>query len=379
MHDYPKETRNANYKMRNAKPEVLLGMSGGVDSSVSAVLLKKRGYDVIGGFIKNWSDAKDVWSGECQWRGDRRDAMRVAAQLDIPLVTFDFEELYRRKVADRMFRAYAKGITPNPDVLCNEVVKFGAFFRAAKKLKADFIATGHYARVRRDARGAAHLLRGSDPDKDQSYFLHRVTQAALRRTIFPVGNLKKSEVKKIARSLGLATADKKESMGICFIGKQHMKDFLRTRITSEPGDVVDPNGKVVGTHDGLDAVTIGQRHGFSIGQRAGGSGQAWYAAAKDLKSNCLIVVPGRGHPALYSKEAFVGDVHWIAGRPASAARGLVAAVRYRQEPVPVTIRQKGRRFVLTFRRPVFAVALGQSAVIYRGAECLGGGVIIGSG
>lgn len=371
--------------MRNTKPKVLLGMSGGVDSSVSAVLLQKRGYDVIGGFIKNWSDTRDLWSGECQWRGDRRDAMRVAAKLDIPLLTFDFEDLYRKKVVDKMFKAYAKGMTPNPDVLCNQEIKFGVFFQAAKKLKADYIATGHYARIRRDQKNVAHLLRGSDPDKDQSYFLHRVTQQALRKTIFSIGKLRKSEVKKIAKSLGLATAEKKESMGICFIGKQPMKEFLRTRIKSKPGEVVDPNGRVIGTHDGLDAVTIGQRHGFSVRvfgcsgvrlprHRRGVCGP-WYAAAKDPKSNCLIAVPGREHPDLYSKEAVVGDLHWITERPKAKRQALNAVVRYRQKPIPITITYRKGKLHLKFKRPVFAVAPGQSAVLYKGSECLGGGVI----
>lgn len=353
-------------------------MSGGVDSSVSAALLKKRGYRVIGGFIKNWSDSKDIWSGECQWRGDRRDAIRVAAKLDIPLLTFDFEDLYRKRVVDKMFKAYAKGVTPNPDVLCNQEIKFGVFFQAAKKMKADYIATGHYARVKRDTDGTTHLLRGVDPEKDQSYFLHRVTQEAIAKTLFPVGNLKKSEVKRIARSLGLSTADKKESMGICFIGKQPMKEFLRTRIPSRPGDVVDPNGNVIGHHDGLDAVTIGQRHGFKI--RAQGTEHRarslpWFAAAKDVESNCLVVVPGREHPDLYTQEAVVKDLHWIANEPVSGMRGLSAVVRYRQEPVPVSVEQKKRAAVLRFARPVFAVASGQSAVLYMGSECLGGGII----
>lgn len=355
-------------------------MSGGVDSSVSAVLLKKRGYDVIGGFIKNWSETKDVWSGECQWRGDRRDAMRVAAKLDIPLFTYDFEDVYRKKVVDKMFKAYARGVTPNPDVLCNQEIKFGVFFQAAKKMNADVIATGHYARVRRDEEGIAHLLRGTDRDKDQSYFLHRVTQKSLRKTIFPIGGLKKAEVKKIAKSLGLPVADKKESMGICFIGKQPMKDFLRTRIRSKPGDVVDPNGNVIGRHDGLDAVTIGQRHGFHIGLRAaGGKLQEtvpWYAAAKDLEANCLVAVPGREHPDLYSRGAVVDDLHWITGESPESGKRLLAVVRYRQNPVPVSISWEKKKLHLSFRRSVFAVASGQSAVLYHGAECLGGGIIV---
>jgi tRNA-uridine 2-sulfurtransferase len=351
---------------------VLLGMSGGVDSSVSAALLVKKGFRVIGGFIKNWSDTKDAWSGECAWRGDRRDAMRVAANLGIPLMTFDFEDLYRSRVITPMFKAYARGITPNPDVLCNQEIKFGVFFEAAKRLKADFIATGHYARVRRTSGGEAHLLRGIDPEKDQSYFLHRVSQTALRKALFPVGGLKKRDVRAIAKRLGLSTAEKAESMGICFIGKQPMAAFLRTRIPSKPGLVTDPNGAVIGCHDGLDAVTIGQRHGFKI-EIGGGP---WYAAAKDPDSNCLVAVPGREHPLLYAESAKIADIHWIAGEPKDAGR-LSIAVRYRQDAVPakVILGRKGNAEAI-FRAPVFAVAPGQSAVIYRGTECLGGGVIL---
>lgn len=350
-------------------------MSGGVDSSVAAALLVKRGFRVVGGFIKNWSDSKDRWTGECAWRGERRDAMRVAAKLGIPLLTFDFEDAYRKRVIDPMFRAYRSGVTPNPDVLCNQEIKFGLFFREMKRLKLDAMATGHYARVRL-VRGAAHLLRGLDPNKDQSYFLHRVNQDALRRTMFPVGALRKPDVRRIARTLGLATAEKEESMGICFIGKQNMAAFLRTCIPSQPGDVADPNGNVVGRHDGLDGVTIGQRHGFHVGI----SGGPWYAAAKDPKTNCLIVVPGREHHLLYSARATVAGVHWIAGKAPASFRGLSAAVRYRQEAVPVAVqRLKGGRLTVEFRKPVFAVAPGQSCVLYRVAECLGGGVIKSSG
>lgn len=357
-------------------PTVLVGMSGGVDSSVSAALLVKKGYQVIGGFIKNWSDSKDPWSGECQWRGDRRDAMRVAAGLGVPLLTFDFEDLYRKRVVDKMFKAYAKGITPNPDVLCNQEIKFGVFFEAARRLKADFIATGHYARVRKGKDGMAHLLRGKDREKDQSYFLHRISQRALERTIFPVGNLEKPEVRRIARSLGLSTAERKESMGICFIGKQPMKAFLRSRIPSRPGKVTDPNGIVIGSHDGLDAVTIGQRHGFRI---ASSGSRAWYAAAKDPSSNCLVAVPDRDHPLLYAESATIRDLHWIAEPPRSGRHALSAVIRYRQDAVPVEITQKRGALSLHFKTPVFAVAPGQSAVLYKGEECLGGGVIYGKG
>jgi tRNA-specific 2-thiouridylase len=383
-------SRHSNRKQKT----VLVGMSGGVDSSVAAALLVKQGYDVVGGFIKNWSDSKDVWSGECQWRGERRDAMRVAAKLGIPLMTFDFEDAYRERVIKPLFEGYERGTTPNPDVLCNEFIKFGLFWEEAKRLKFDFVATGHYVRVRSGrtacapSNSLARFFRGKDPEKDQSYFLHRIDQRALKQALFPVGDKKKSEVRRIARTLGLSTAEKAESMGICFIGKQNMTDFLRTRIPSKPGDVVDPNGRVIGRHDGLDSVTIGQRHGFYIGQASRPAGQKasgqinesatpWYASAKDPATNCLMVVPGREHPALYASEAIVTDLHWVTGESQVGKRGLSAVVRYRQDAVPVRVESQERgKVILHFKKPMFAVAPGQSAVIYKGSECLGGGVIV---
>jgi tRNA-specific 2-thiouridylase len=360
------------------KPTVLVGMSGGVDSSVTAALLVKAGYNVVGGFIKNWSDSKDVWTGECQWRGERRDALRVAAKLGIPLLTFDFEEEYRKKVIAPLFDGYAQGTTPNPDVLCNQFIKFGLFWEEAQRLKMDYVATGHYARVGRSggravgASGTARLLRGVDPEKDQSYFLHRISQEALRHTLFPIGDKKKSEVRQIAKELGLATAEKDESMGICFIGKQNMNAFLRTRIASKPGEVVDPNGRIIGSHDGLDSVTVGQRHGFRITQPGG----PWYAAVKDPSSNCLVAVAGREHPLLYQKTATINDINWIGKKPSSLTFGLTAVVRYRQDAIPVRVNpHNDGTATLTFKKPVFAIAPGQSAVIYKKDECLGGGII----
>jgi tRNA-specific 2-thiouridylase len=352
---------------------VLVGMSGGVDSSVSVALLLKKKYRVIGGFIKNWSDTKDAWTGECSWRGDRRDAMRVAAQLGIPLVTFDFEDLYREKVINRMFAEYAKGRTPNPDVLCNQEIKFGVFLEAAKRLKADAIATGHYARQRIDRDGTAHLLRGIDPEKDQSYFLHRIRQSALKKTLFPIGGLHKIEVRALARSFKLPTAERKESMGICFVGKLPMKDFLRSRIPSRPGSVETLEGKKIGSHDGLDAVTIGQRHGFSVSV----SGGPWYAASKDSTRNVLIAVPGREHPALYATKAKIGDLHWIVSPVHEGDRGISVSVRYRQSAVRAEIcNTSSQRVSVVFKEPVFALAPGQSAVFYKGIECLGGGIVL---
>jgi len=346
-------------------------MSGGVDSSVTAALLVKRGFDVSGGFIKNWSDTKDLWTGECQWRADRRDAIRVAAKLDIPLLTFDFEKAYREKVLKEFFDQYEAGETPNPDVLCNQVIKFGLFFDEAKKHGFDYVATGHYARIRRDLRGTAHLLRGRDSEKDQSYFLYRVSQEALRKTLFPLGTLTKSEVRKKARAFALPTAEREESQGICFIGEVPMSEFLRKKIKSRPGDIVDENGKKIGSHQGLDLHTIGQRQGLRIAK-----GGPWYVAQKDLKTNRLVVVSQKDHPLLFTSRAVLHDLHWTRGKAPTLPLRVDVQVRYRQEPVSARMRESRRGMVnLEFTNPVRAVAPGQSAVIYKGQECLGGGII----
>ncbi|MSR84834.1 tRNA 2-thiouridine(34) synthase MnmA [Candidatus Uhrbacteria bacterium] len=360
--------------MIKKKPKVLVGMSGGVDSSVAAALLVQAGYEVIGGFIKNWSDTKDLWTGECAWRGERRDALRVAARLDIPLLTFDFEKEYRKRVLDRMFAEYEQGLTPNPDVLCNEEIKFGLFFEEAMKAGCEFVATGHYARVKRDRTGSAHLLKGADPDKDQSYFLHRVSQKVLRQTLFPIGHLKKARVRKLAEQLKLSTASKPDSQGICFVGKLDFHDFLRKRIKSKPGKIVDEHGAILGQHDGLDAYTIGQRTGLKVSHDQ----RAWYVVAKDRNKNQLIIVPDREHPLLYQKQATVRGVNWIVP-PKKMPCKIDAAIRYRQKPEKARLilchSSEGGNLRLEFRHPVWALAPGQSAVFYRGTECLGGGFI----
>ncbi len=362
--------------MKDKKPTVLVGMSGGVDSSVSAALLVEQGFSVVGGFIKNWSDSKDVWSGECQWKGERRDAIRVAAALNIPLLTFDFEEEYRRRVVDELFRGYEAGETPNPDVLCNQSIKFGLFLEEAKKLGIQYVATGHYARIERDSDGAARLLRGVDTDKDQSYFLYRVPQEALRMSLFPIGHLKKSEVREEARRLGLPVAEKPDSQGICFIGKLDMQDFLRTRIPSTPGEITDADGTGIGSHEGLDGFTIGQRAGIRVSRGA----LPWYVAEKDLKQNRLIVVQGEDHPMLYRSETDVRDLHWTRGLAPSLPLDCEVQVRYRQDPVRCVIPvQTGIHLRVEFKTPVKAVTAGQSAVFYRGEECLGGGIMLHSG
>ncbi|MCK9360700.1 tRNA 2-thiouridine(34) synthase MnmA [Patescibacteria group bacterium] len=353
------------------RPKILVGMSGGVDSSVTAALLVEQGYDVTGGFIKNWSDTKDLWTGECQWRGERRDALRVAAKLGIPLLTFDFEKEYRSRVLDRMFSEYESGITPNPDVLCNQEIKFGLFFEAAIKLGFDGIATGHYAQIR-DEDGVAHLLKAIDPEKDQSYFLHRVAQEALSKSLFPIGHLPKSEVRVLAEKFELPVAQKPDSQGICFVGKVDFHEFLRKKIPAVPGEIVTPEGEVIGTHDGLDAYTIGQRHGLNVSKE----GKTWYVAGKEKEKNRLIVVPDREHPLLYRSELRLRNIHWIAGIPSNPE--IEVAVRYHSELVPgklLPLAKGEQEGVLELARPAWAPAPGQSAVLYQGEECLGGGFI----
>ncbi|MEK7473484.1 MAG: tRNA 2-thiouridine(34) synthase MnmA [Patescibacteria group bacterium] len=374
------------YLTKSHRPKILVGMSGGVDSSVAAALLVEQGYDVTGGFIKNWSDTKDLWTGECEWRGERRDALRVAAKLGIPLLTFDFENDYRARVLDRMFREYESGITPNPDVLCNEEIKFGLFFEAAIKLGFDGIATGHYARVRgaghhplpllsEEGLGRwepdpnAHLLKAFDREKDQSYFLHRVSQKALSKSLFPIGELPKAEVRLLATHYSLPTANKPDSQGICFVGKVDFHEFLRKKIKPQPGDIVTPEGEVIGAHDGLDAYTIGQRHGLRVSKK----GKTWYVAGKDRAKNRLIVVSDREHPLLYRDRVTLRDVHWIAGRPTDPH--IEVAVRYHAELLPGVLDGDSIRL----DRSAWAPAPGQSAVLYQDDECLGGGFLAEEG
>ncbi len=342
-------------------------MSGGVDSSVAAALLIEAGFDVTGGFIKNWSDTKDLWTGECAWRGERRDALRVAATLPIPLLTFDFEKEYRERVLKRLFDGYAQGVTPNPDVLCNEEIKFGLFFDEAMRLGFDAVATGHYARVTTDDDGVAHLWKGVDPDKDQSYFLHRIHQQRLRRTLFPIGEYTKITVRALATERRLPTAQKADSQGICFLGKLDFHDFLRKKIPPSPGEIVTPEGEVIGHHDGLDAATIGQRQGLGIAKDR----RAWYVAKKDQAHNRLIVVSDRNHPLLFASSVRIDDVTWIRR---TTSRRFSVMTRYRQPPTLATY--DGETQTIAFDDPVWAPAAGQSAVLYEGDECVGGGVMI---
>lgn len=352
--------------------KVLVGMSGGVDSSVSAALLQEQGYEVVGGFIKNWSDSKDLWTGECAWRGERRDALRVAARLGISLLTFDFEEQYRTRVLERMFAEYEAGRTPNPDILCNQEIKFGLFFEAAMKLGFDGVATGHYARSSRDAEGA-HLWKGVDPEKDQTYFLQRMSREALSRALFPIGHLHKAEVRALAESYALPVATKPDSQGICFVGKLDFHEFLRKKIAPQPGPILDPDGRMLGMHDGLDAYTIGQRKGLAVHTDR----RAWYVAAKDRKQNALIMVPDAHHPLLSRSEFSVEAMHWLEeGADEAASLKVQVMVRYRQVPVAAILtRIQDGRYEVRTAEPVWAPAPGQSVAVYQEERCLGGGIL----
>jgi tRNA-uridine 2-sulfurtransferase len=363
-----------------AKPRVLLGMSGGVDSSVSAVLLLQQGYEVIGGFMKNWSPSNeseralgDVPADECSWRTERRDAMRVAAQLGIEFHTFDFEDEYRKLVYEYMIAEYKAGRTPNPDVLCNKYMKFDLFMREANKLGCDFVATGHYARVTRDDNGLAHLLAGVDQNKDQSYFLCQLTQSQLQRVLFPIGELEKSAVREIARNHELIVADKKDSQGICFVGKVDMQDFLEARIEPHEGDIVTTAGEVIGQHRGFEFYTIGQRGGLGVG-----GGTPYYVVERRPETNEVIVAIGDEDPALYKTqlqatsltETLLGNFKKFAGQK------LQARIRYRQPlaECSVSLLDKGG-LTVAFEHPQRAVAPGQFIAFYVGEELIGSGII----
>lgn len=356
--------------MQQEKKKILVGMSGGVDSSVSAALLVAQGHEVIGGYMKNWSDSKDTF-GVCSWKSERRDAQRVAAQLGIALQTFDFEQEYRKDVLEYLYEEYARGRTPNPDVLCNQYIKFGYFLAAADTLGCEYVATGHYAGNRVDEAGAmAHLLRAVDENKDQTYFLHRLSQSQLRRAIFPLTDYTKQEVRALAREFNLPTAEKKESMGICFVGKVPMKEFLSQYITFAPGEVVHEDGRVIGTHEGLPFCTIGQRHGFT---QPGGT-TPLYVAQKDHTNNCLIVAP-RESALLLRKEVMLEDIHWITGSEPRLPFTCLSRLRHRQPLVSTTIERRGDVLFAVFDEPQWAPAAGQFCVFYNEKECLGGGVI----
>ena len=361
------------------KKRVVVGLSGGVDSAVSAWLLKRQGHDVVGLFMKNWEGDDD--DEYCSSRQDFVDAAAVADVIGIELEHVNFAAEYRDRVFAEFLREYRAGRTPNPDVLCNAEIKFKAFLDHAVRLGADHIATGHYARVRERA-GRFELLKGRDPLKDQSYFLHRLTQPQLARTLFPVGELAKTDVRRLAAEIGLPNAAKKDSTGICFIGERPFREFLNRYLANEPGPVKDERGRSLGEHVGLSFYTIGQRKGIGIGgvkERRGAKGGSehapWFVARKDIASNTLIVVQGHDHPWLLAHGLDADDASWIAGEP-PAAGAYSAKTRYRQADAACTLSHRaGGRFALHFDEPQWAVTPGQSAVLYAGEVCLGGGFI----
>lgn len=347
-------------------------MSGGVDSSVAAALLKEQGYAVVGVFMKGWSDSsffKDKTM--CPWVQDQEDARRAAAVLDIPFYAWDVEKEYKEKVVDYMVASYRAGITPNPDVMCNKEIKFGIFLERALALGADFVATGHYARKRGEK--DSELLAGTDKNKDQSYFLWTLTQKQLRHVLFPVGGFIKSRVRELAREFCLSNADRKESQGVCFVGELEVFDFLKSKIASRPGPVLTVSGKRVGEHSGAAYYTIGQRHGIGTG----GGSIAYYVAEKDMRANILYVAEGNTDPFLYEGALAADSINWISGTPPTLPLACFARIRYRQPLQTCTVEktENGGRIRARFNIPQRAVTAGQSIVFYDGDRVLGGGII----
>ena len=371
--------------MSNAKKRVVIGMSGGVDSSVSAWLLKQQGYEVIGLFMKNWEDDDD--SEYCSTRQDWIDAVSVADVIGVDIEAVNFAAEYKDRVFAEFLREYQAGRTPNPDVLCNAEIKFKAFLDHAMKLGADLIATGHYARVRQTPAGNVELLKAVDASKDQSYFLHRLNQAQLSKTLFPLGEIQKTEVRKIAEQIQLPNAKKKDSTGICFIGERPFREFLNRYLSYQPGPMKTDAGDTVGEHVGLSFYTLGQRKGIGIGgmkshKNAVGDSDPWYVAKKDIKNNTLYVVQGHDHPWLLSSTLQAGQVSWVAGEAPKLAQ-LSAKTRYRQADMACNFSSihtdAAENFALNFDADQWAVTPGQSAVLYDGDVCLGGGIIESSG
>lgn len=356
----------------NKRPQdirVVVGMSGGVDSSVAALLLKEQGYDVIGIFMKNWDDTDEF--GVCTATEDYNDVIRVCNQIGIPYYAVNFEKQYWDKVFTYFLNEYKAGRTPNPDVMCNKEIKFKAFLEHAMNLGADYLATGHYARVEFHD-GEYKMLRGVDNNKDQTYFLNQLTQEQLSKVMFPIGNIEKSQVREIAKKANLATAAKKDSTGICFIGERNFKEFLSNYLPAQPGNMETMEGNVVGKHDGLMYYTIGQRHGLGIG----GAGEPWFVLGKDLERNVLYVGQGFHNEKLYSDSIIAIDVNWVSNHAKPKSFQCTAKFRYRQADSPVTVHVlEDGKVRVEFHEPVRAVTPGQAAVFYHDDECLGGGTI----
>jgi tRNA-specific 2-thiouridylase len=345
--------------------KVFVGLSGGVDSSVAALLLKQQGYDVTGVYMKNWT--ADLPGMSCPWKEDYQDAKRIAVQLGIPFKVYDFQKQYRQKVVDYMLEGFKAGFTPNPDVMCNQEIKFKLFLDTALEDGADFIATGHYARIK-----DGKLLKAKDDSKDQTYFLHRVKPAALKKTIFPLGDLTKSEVRDIAKKAGLITATKKESMGICFVGKVGIKEFLQQYISQKPGSIVDQKGRIIGAHDGAFFYTIGQRHGLDVG-----GGLPYYVTGKNMNKNEIYVTTDLQDEKLWSNQIKLTSAHWLE-EPVPNQK-LSVRIRHQAKLIPVKILnspQASNFWQADLDEEVRALTPGQSAVFYSGNRVLGGGIVV---
>ncbi|MCG5498803.1 tRNA 2-thiouridine(34) synthase MnmA [Ectothiorhodospira variabilis] len=355
---------------------VIVGMSGGVDSSVSALLLMEQGYRVEGLFMKNWED--DDEPGYCSAAQDLEDAWAVCEELEIPLHKVNFAKQYWDRVFAHFLEEYRAGRTPNPDILCNREIKFRAFLDYALDKGADLIATGHYARVRQGHDGQYQLLQGQDPNKDQSYFLYTLGQRALSRTLFPLGELEKTRVRDIAAKAGFVNHAKKDSTGICFIGERRFRDFLQRYLPAQPGEIVSTEGQVLGEHQGLMYYTPGQRQGLGIGGVQGAPEVPWYVVDKDMERNRLIVAQGHDHPALQSTGLTAVDLHWVADQPPTLPLRCQAKIRYRQGHQDCLVEASPNEpgaLQVRFYAPQRAVAPGQSVVFYEGEHCLGGGII----
>ena len=394
------------------KPKVLVAMSGGVDSSVAALIMKNHGFQILGVFMKNYSDSKNDF-GECSWKDERKVAMQIAAKLGIPLITLDFEKQYKKLVIEKMFNDYKKGITPNPDIDCNQKVKFPLLIKAAKTLGCNFVVTGHYARIKRvnakngkistwftgaggreakrqsEKKIRYQLLRAKDESKDQSYFLYRLKQEELRHLMFPIGNYTKKEIREIARKNKFENHDKKSTVGICFVGKVNLKKFLQKKIKPRKGKILSPEGKIIGEHDGIYYYTIGQRIGSRFGIEVSKNDKdkshvkRWYVARKIPKTNTIIAAP-EGHHLLYRKEIFIKNPHWISGANGRGLEGgmkVLARIRQVGELLPSRISGAGSlgvgggRMKIVLNKEITGVSEGQAIVLYKGKKVLGGGEI----
>ncbi len=360
-----------------SKPKVLMALSGGIDSAVSAALLIKQGYQVEAGFMKNWSSTAGLLRSECPWLEDRRVAIKVAAHLGIPLHTFDFEKQYESKVMSYFFKEYKAGRTPNPDVMCNKEIKFKLLYDAAMKMGFDYIATGHYAQIKdfkEDGKVVKKLVRSVDEFKDQTYFIYNIKQVQLDHILFPVGGLKKPAVRAMARKLKLPNAERKESMGLCFVGKIRLDHFLNQKILSKPGKIVSLEGKVLGQHKGIAFYTVGQRQGLNIG-----GGGPYYVVSKNVKTNTLVVTDNPKDQHLQTSTLQIHGANWLVAELFDSKKPVKCLGRFRhqQDLVPLTVQKITKDlYDVQFSKPQTAVASGQSLVLYQGKVCIGGGVIV---